>query len=81
MEQKDQQQPVNQAGPSSAAPETQPGLQETVQGGDNIIAGARNDDQLQRLNDIAKEPTAQDEHHPKNEDEETGPADRDVSLW
>jgi len=39
----------NQAGPSSAVPETQAGLQETIQSGEKIIAGARNDDQLEKL--------------------------------
>jgi hypothetical protein len=55
MENNDQQQPANQAGPSSAPPETQPGLQETIQSGEKILEGARNDDQLQRLSDAAKD--------------------------
>jgi hypothetical protein len=39
----------NQAGPSSVPPETQPGLQETIQPGEKIIEGARNEDQLDKL--------------------------------
>jgi hypothetical protein len=39
----------NQAGPSSAPPETQAGLQETIQSPEKIIEGARNEDQLDRL--------------------------------
>jgi hypothetical protein len=39
----------NAAGSSSAKPETQQGLQETIQTGEKIIQGARNEDQLDRL--------------------------------
>jgi hypothetical protein len=68
----------NQAGPSSAPPETQEGLQETIQSGDKIVAGARNDDQLQRLNDAANEPSAEDGVNAQDEDRPTEP---DKPLW
>jgi hypothetical protein len=45
----------NQAGPSSAPPETQPGLQETIQPGEKIIDGAGNDDQLKKLKTNAEQ--------------------------
>jgi len=51
----------NQAGPSSAVPETQKGLQETIQQPEEILKGARQEDQLQQFKDNAEpneEPTA-----------------------
>jgi hypothetical protein len=45
----------NQAGPSSAKPETQQGLNDTKQLGGEIVKGARNDDQLDRLNENKKD--------------------------
>jgi hypothetical protein len=39
----------NQAGPSSAKPETQQGLKETQQSGEDIVKGSKNDDQLSEL--------------------------------
>jgi hypothetical protein len=53
-------------------------LQETIQSGDKIVAGARNDDQLQRLNDAAKEARPEDAGNAQDEDQ---PADRDKPLW
>jgi len=50
----------NQAGTSSAVPETQQGLQETILQPKEILKGARQEDQLQQLKDNAKpneEPT------------------------
>jgi hypothetical protein len=67
---KDQQPSGNQAGPSSAPPETQEGLQETIQSGDKILAGARNDDQLQRLNEAAKNENQQDIAQAANESQQ-----------
>jgi hypothetical protein len=64
MENKDQQRSGNQAGPSSAAPETQPGLQETIQSGENVVEGARNDDQLQRLKGAIQEKAGPGEDDP-----------------
>jgi uncharacterized Zn finger protein (UPF0148 family) len=58
MEQENKQQAANQAGPSSAAPETQQGLQEHLQSGEKIIEGARTDDQLQRLKEAAQDDPA-----------------------
>ena len=60
MQEENKQPSGNQAGPSSAPPETQPGLQETIQSGEKIVEGARNDDQLQRLKDAAQD-AAQDQ--------------------
>lgn len=78
MQEEEEQPSGNQAGPSSAPPETQAGLQETIQSGDKIVAGARNDDQLQRLNDAAKEARPEDAGNAQDEDQ---PADRDKPLW
>jgi len=58
MEQENKQQPGNQAGPSSAVPETRQGLQEHLQSGEMIIEGARADDQLQRLKEAAQDDPA-----------------------
>jgi hypothetical protein len=55
MEQKNKQEPGNQAGPSSAALATQQGLKEHQQSGEKIIEGAREDDQLQRLKEAAQD--------------------------
>jgi hypothetical protein len=49
----------NQAGPSSAKPETQPGLNDTVQLGEEIVKGARNDDQLEQLREGEKDQAEQ----------------------
>jgi hypothetical protein len=66
MEQESKQQPANQAGPSSAAPETQPGLQETIQSGEKIVEGARNEDQLQQFKNATQEPTAENKDDDPN---------------
>jgi hypothetical protein len=80
MKTEEQEHTGNQAGPSSAAPETQAGLQEHLQSGEQIIAGARNDDQLQALNGAAqkpaleKAPAAGDTEQDQQETGSPGPA-------
>jgi len=54
MEEENKESSGNQAGPSSTPPETELGLQETIQSGEKILNGAQNDDQLQRLKDTAQ---------------------------
>ncbi|GAA4904727.1 hypothetical protein [Mucilaginibacter defluvii] len=54
----------NQAGPSSAGPEKQKGLKETHQTEEEIINGANNDEQLEKL----KESPASD---PKGDQEDS----------
>jgi hypothetical protein len=58
----------NQAGPSSAKPETQQGLQETKQLGEEIVKGAHNDDQLDQLQKGEKNKT--EENHVINNESE-----------
>jgi hypothetical protein len=45
----------NQAGPSSAKPETQKGLNDTVRPGEEIVKGAHNEDQLDQLHEGEKD--------------------------
>ncbi|SDE97108.1 hypothetical protein SAMN05216464_111128 [Mucilaginibacter pineti] len=45
----------NQAGPSSANPETQQGLKETQLPGETIVKGARNEDQLDQMRENAQQ--------------------------
>jgi hypothetical protein len=51
----------NQAGPSSAKPETQQGLHEKKQIGEEIVKGAHNDDQLTQLKEGEKDKEEQNQ--------------------
>jgi hypothetical protein len=56
----------NQAGPSSAKQETQQGLQETLQPGEEIVKGTQNENQMDRMQE-----NAQQENGTKYDDENT----------